>query len=94
MNYKEVSKALDKMRNQNEMLFRMAISHLMDVGIRHLTNENVEYTCKKIMEQDDSRSFVTNAFQCEIVKNAAELAKFDHIYVLTYISENIKYDVA
>ena len=94
MIYNEVSKALDNMRAKNEMLFRMAISHLMDVGIRHLTDENVEYTCKKIMEQDDSSSFVTNDFQCEIVKTAAELAKFNHIYVLTYISENIKYDVA
>ena len=61
MNYKEVSKALDKMRTQNEMLFRMAISQLMDVGIRHLTNENVEYTCKKIMEQDDSRLMLSSA---------------------------------
>lgn len=94
MNYKEVSKKLDNMRLKNEVLFRMAISHLMDVGIRNLTDKNVKYTCKKIMEQDDSRSFVTNDFQCEIVKTAAELAKFDHVYVLIYISKNIKYDVA
>ena len=94
MNYKEVSKKLDNMRSKNEVLFRMAISHLMDVGIRNLTDKNVKYTCKKIMEQDDSKSFVTNDFQCEIVKTAAELAKFDHVYVLTYISKNIKYDVA
>ena len=37
MNYAESKKALDEIRNRNhEMIFRMAISHLMDVGIKHL----------------------------------------------------------
>ena len=58
MSYKEASKVLREMQRSNEILFRMAISHLMDVGIRHLTDENVEYTCKEIMKQDDSNSFI------------------------------------
>jgi hypothetical protein len=66
----------------------------MDVGIRHLTDENVEYTCEKIMEQDDSKAFMTNEFQCEIVRTAAKIAKIDHTYVLSYIAKNIEYDVA
>ena len=81
------------MRRSNEMIFRMAISHLMDVGIRHLTDENVEYTCAEIMKQDDSQSFMTNEFQCEIVRTVAEIAKIEHTLVLAYIAKNVKYDV-
>ena len=94
MNYKEAAKILRKMQSNNELIFRMAVSHLMDVGIRHLTDENVEYTCEKIMEQDDSKAFMTNEFQCEIVRTAAKIAKIDHTYVLSYIAKNIEYDVA
>ena len=93
MNYKEAAKKLDEMRRSNEMIFRMAISHLMDVGIRHLTDENVEYTCAEIMKQDDSQSFMTNEFQCEIVRTVAEIAKIEHTLVLAYIAKNVKYDV-
>ena len=94
MNYKEAAKILREMQSNNELIFRMAVSHLMDVGIRHLTDENVEYTCEKIMEQDDSKAFMTNEFQCEIVRTAAKIAKIDHTYVLSYIAKNIEYDVA
>ena len=94
MTYKEAAKALTEMQRSNEIIFRMAISHLMDVGIRHLTDENVEYTCKEIMKQDDSKSYMTNEFQCEIVRAAAKLAKIEHTLVLAYIAKNVKYDVA
>jgi hypothetical protein len=93
MSYAETKKKLDEIRNKNEILFRMAISHLMDVGIRHLTEENVEETCTAIMKNDDSWSFMSNKFQCDIVKTAGELAKMDHIHLLVYISREVEYDV-
>ena len=93
MNYTESKQKLDALRNKNEMLFRMAISHLMDVGIRHLTEENIEQTCAEIMKEDDSRAFMTNDFQCALVRMAGELAKIDHIHLLNYISKEIYYDV-
>lgn len=45
MNYMESKKKLDELRRKNEVLFRMAISHLMDTGIRHFTEESVVRTC-------------------------------------------------
>ena len=33
-----------------EPVFRMAISHLLDVGYRHMTEENIELTKKKIID--------------------------------------------
>ena len=92
-NYAESKQKLDAIRNRDEMLFRMAISHLMDIGIRHLTDENIAETCAKIMKEDDTHSFMTNKYQCAIVKTAGELAKIDHIHLLNYISKEVYYDV-
>ena len=51
MTYSESKRKLDKIRSYDEMMFRMAISHLMDVGIRHLDNENIERTCKEFKQK-------------------------------------------
>ncbi len=93
MNYMESKKKLDELRRENEVLFRMAISHLMDVGIRHLTDENIAKTCAEIMKEDDTHSFMTNEYKCAIIKTAGELAKIDHIHLLNYISKEVYYDV-
>lgn len=91
-NYKEAEKYLnDIFRQKGEVLFRMAIAHLMDVGIRHLTDENVEYTCAEIRKQDDTHSFMTNEYQCAIVETAAKMAQVNHAALLKYIGKNVKY---
>lgn len=94
MTYKESKREIDKIRNRNhEMIFRMAVSHLMDVGIRHLDEENINRTCEEIQREDDSRAFMTNDFKCELIKVAGELAKIDHIHLLVYIQREVTYDV-
>lgn len=92
-NYAESKNQIEAIRNKDEMMFRMAISHLMDVGIRHLSEDKVAQCCEEIMKQDDSHSFMTNKYQCDLVKMAGELAKIDHIHLLNYISKEIYYDV-
>lgn len=93
-NYVEIKKKIDEIRNKSgEIGFRMAISHLMDVGIRHLTKESVEETCNKIMQSDDSKSFMTNGFQCDLVRTAYELAQIPHTDLLVYIQREMVYDV-
>ena len=93
-NYSESKKQIEKIRNKaGEIMFRMAISHLMDVGIRHLTEESVESTCKAIMQQDDSKAIMTNEFKCDLVRVAYELAQIPHIDLLVYIQREVTYDV-
>lgn len=93
MSYQESKKTLDNIRaRHDEMMFRMAISHLMDVGIRHLDKDTCTSTCKEIMLQDDSRSFMTNQFQCELIWLAHELAQVPHIDLLIYIQRYVDYD--
>lgn len=93
-NYAESKKKIETIRNKcGEIMFRMAISHLMDVGIRHLTEENVEETCKEIMQKDDSKAFMTNEFSCNLVRMAYELAQIPHTDLLVYIQREVVYDV-
>lgn len=91
--YAENEKILKTLQAENEVLFRCAISHLMDVGIRHLTDENIEETCAEILKQDDSAAVMTNEFQCAIVRTAGKLAKIDHIHLLKYITKYVDYYV-
>ena len=94
MTYTESKKKIDEIRNKvGEAMFRMAISHLMDVGIRHLDEANIRLTCHAINKEDDSKSFMTNEFKCEIVRMAGELAQIEHIHLLNYISKEVYYDV-
>lgn len=93
-NYAENRKRLEAIRNKyGEPMFRMAVSHLMDVGIRHLTKELVEETCEEIMKEDDSKSFMTNGFKCDLIKAAYELAQISQIDLLVYIQREVTYDV-
>jgi hypothetical protein len=91
--YAENKKILDKIRSKDEVMFRMAISHLMDVGVRHLTEENIQSTCKGIAKRDDSKAFMTNDYMRDLVIMAGEIAKVPHIDLLVYIQREIEYDV-
>lgn len=91
--YTESKKILDKIRSKDEVMFRMAISHLMDVGIRHLTEENILEACKGIAKRDDSKAFMTNDYMCDLVVMSGEIAKVPHTDLLVYIQREVEYDV-
>ena len=92
--FKTIEKNINKLRRDyGEMIFRMAISHLMDVGMRHLTPELVNEAKDEIMKQDDRKMFVTNEALCDVVECAGELAKINAIDLLVYIGRNVEYDV-
>ena len=93
MTYTETKNAIQKIRNKDEMIFRCAISHMLDVGARHLTEENVNETIAEIMQEDDSRSFMTNECKAAILRTAYELTKFDHIHLIVYIQREVDGDV-
>jgi hypothetical protein len=76
-------------------LFRMGLTHLVDVGIRHLTEVNVNENIKQIKakgEADQANGVVTvmtAEFQCEILRCAAELAKFSVWELFAYIKKHV-----
>ena len=92
-NYHDDKKILDGIRRKDEVLFRMAISHLIDVGTRHLSEEIINNTCEEIMKEDDHNHIATNNYKCALIRTAGELAKIDHIHLLTYIAREVEYDI-
>ena len=92
--FKTTEQNINKLRRDyGEITFRMAISHLMDVGMRNLTPELVNEAKDEIMKQDDHKMFVTNELLCDVVECAGELAKINATYLLVYIGRNVEYDV-
>ena len=77
------------------VLFRMGLTHLVDIGVRHLTDDNVEENIKEILaagEMDKANGVITvmtPQFQCEIVRCAAELAKFSIWELFSYIKKHV-----
>lgn len=92
--FKTIEKNINNLRRDyGEMIFRMSISHLMDVGMRNLTPELVNEAKDEVMKKDDSKMFITNELLCDVVECAGELAKIDATYLLVYIGKNVAYDV-
>lgn len=77
------------------LLFRMALTHLIDVGVRHLTDENVAEAVEQIKscgDEDKSNGTIrlmTPDFECSIVRCAAELAKFGIWDLIRYIKSDV-----
>jgi hypothetical protein len=77
------------------MLFRMGLTHLVDVGHRNFGDDEVAEGVKQIMAQgevdeDNGKiSIMTPEFQCKIIRCAAELAKFSPWTLFAYIKKHL-----
>lgn len=94
MTYKEISKELDELQRKEGFIFQTAFFHLMSCGKAAFTEENIAETCAEIRAQDDSRSMISNEYQCAIVETAGKLAKYDSavlaVYFGKYFNNNVK----
>jgi len=90
---------LQKIKNIEDkyglVLFRTGLSHLMEVGHRNLDDDEVEEAIKQIMVQGEEGKakgkvpVMTPEFQCDILRCAAELAKFELWTLLAYIKKYV-----
>ena len=75
------------------LLFGMALTYLIDVGMRNLTEENLNETIEQITakagEENAGAKIITPDFQCAIIQCAGELAKFSIWDLLRYIKKYI-----
>ena len=92
-------KAIQDLENKYGLvLFRMALTHLVDVGVRHFTDEYVEESLRQIIVKDEEIkanggfSIMTVEYQSDIVHCAAELAKFSIWDLFFYVKKHIHID--
>ena len=88
-------KMLDSLMRENELLFRLGITHLISVGYENLTEEAVERTIKAIekeaLEEDENFIPVINPeFRIAILKMAAKIREVPVWTLLKYVSKKVK----
>jgi len=76
-------------------LFRMGLSHLADVGHSRFDDDAVEEWIRNILAQGEkdrvsgATKIMSPEFKCEIVRCAAELAKFNIWTLFAYIKKHV-----
>ena len=94
MDYGKSKKQLNTLRDEyGEPVFRMGLTHLLDVGSQYFTEKNVEKTCKKIMTEEEN-GLMTKEFQCAIVKMACEISKINATDILAFVSKEMYFGVS
>lgn len=92
----QIFKELDAIKEgASEIIFRMAIAHLFDVGYRNLTQDNVKSAIEEIMkdEKESKKNGTILAITPEclilIVETAYKLRDYSVWDLLKYIKRNI-----
>ena len=100
---KETSEKMNEIRAIEDkyglMLFRMGLTHLVEMGVRSLSDEDeVERCIKAIMAQgaenkeNGIQPILSPEYQCEILCCAAELAQYTIWTLFRYIKEHVIVD--
>lgn len=75
-------------KKYSEAVFRMALTHMVEVGADRLRNINVEEAVKEILASKQ-KSILTPAMQAEILRCACELAQQDLWDILAFVQTDI-----
>lgn len=96
----EMKERMNEIRNiENKyglMLFGMGLCHLVDTGHKHFTDSYVEEGIRQIMAEGEKdaangvHQIMTPEFQCEILRCAADLAKFSIWTLFAYIKNHME----
>ena len=86
---------LDSLMREDELLFRLGVTHLISVGYENLTEEAVERTIrvieKEALEEDeDSIPVISPAYQVAILRMAAKIREVPVWELLKFISRKVK----
>ena len=77
------------------VVFRAGLSHMIDTGVRNLDDKSVGVLIEQIVKKGEADkangviSIMTPEFQCEIIRCAAELARFSIWTLLAYIKKHV-----
>lgn len=86
---------LDSLMREDELLFRLGVTHLISVGYENLTEEAVERTIlvieKEALEEDeDFIPVITPEYKIAILKMAAKIREVPVWELLKFISRKVK----
>ena len=76
-------------KKHGEAVFRMSLSHMVEVGADRLRNINVEEAVKEILASDNTKVFITPQMQVSILRCSCELAQQDLWDILAFVQTDI-----
>lgn len=59
-----------------EDIFRLAITHLIHVGIEQFTKEDIDVLCERALRESPDNAIMTGEFQTSILRCAHEICRF------------------
>ena len=74
------------------LMLRMAIDHVIGVGINNLKNVNADEVCAQILKETPANSIMTPEFSAELMRCAIELSRVSIGDILKYIQTDMRYD--
>ena len=80
-------------------IFRMGLTHMVDIGFRNMDENSVEEGIKTILAQREADKatggtpFMSPEFQCDILRCAFDLTKFSIWQLFAYIKKHVVVDV-
>ena len=77
-------------KKYGEHVFRMSITHLFDVGAKHLKDADVEKTCQEIHKTTPKNSILTPELSADILRCSVELARLPIWDVLKFVKTDIE----
>lgn len=93
----EEMERIDAIRKRNEVLLRMAITHLFDVGWKNITPGSVEATIEYIRKEERKDkamgriAVMTADFQVDLMQTCLELKQFSPVTLLVYVSNYLRF---
>ncbi len=77
-------------KKYGEHVFRMSLTHLVDIGAKHLKDADVEKTCQVILEKTPKNAILTPELSADILRCSVELAQIPIWDVLKFIKTDIE----
>lgn len=79
-------------KKHGEHMVRMAIDHVISVGVNNLKDVNADEICAKILRDTPANYIMTPEFRAELMRCAIELANVPIGDILKYIQTDMAYD--
>ena len=79
-------------KKYGEHMVRMAIDHVIGVGVNNLKDVDADAVCKKILKETPENYIMTPEFRAELMRCSIELARNPIGDILKYIQTNMEYD--
>jgi len=87
---KEQLKQIREIENKyGLMVFRMGLTHLVDVGHRNVIGD-VDVAIRQIMAEGENTSIMTPELKCGILRCAAELTEYSIWTLFAYIKKYVE----